>query len=117
MPEWLGINEYIYVKDIARSVGMICKSQNTSGVFNIGCGLLHTFDEFIAEIRKIAPDSKIIVAPSETPTVGYLLRDQPFDVTKAKKELGFQAQFSLQSGLTDYLNELSKWRGAYPRLD
>lgn len=115
--EWLGINEYIYVKDVARALALACKSRGGAGAFNIGCGKLHSFDEFLATVQTIFPDSKINIAPSDAPPVGYLMRDQPFDVTRAKTDFGFQAGFQLQSGLQDYATELAKFLGSYPRLD
>ena len=113
----LGINEYIYVKDAARAIALACQLPNLSGTFNIGCGALHTCDEFLGEVKGIFPDPTITIVSSNNPTVAYLTRDQPFDVARAKRDLGFQAKFPLRAGLQDYVAELVKFMGSYPRLD
>jgi len=47
--EWIGTNEYVYVKDVARAFALACLSaKRIGGAYNIGTGVLHTFPEVIA---------------------------------------------------------------------
>lgn len=111
-PEWLGTNEYVYVKDVARAFLSACsRPDSIGGAFNIGTGALHTFADVIQEIRALAPGAKIVIEDTETPVVSYLVRDQPFDISKARSVLGYQPRFTLGSGLEDYLHELSLYAG------
>jgi nucleoside-diphosphate-sugar epimerase len=87
------------------------------GPFNIGTGLLHSFSEFIQELRSLAPNVQIKVAESDAPVVSYLERDQPFDISKARRELGYIPQYTFRAGLQDYSDELRQFVGSYQRLD
>jgi nucleoside-diphosphate-sugar epimerase len=116
-PEWIGTNEYVYVKDVARAFALGCLAPNrVGGAYNIGTGVLHTFPQVITEIRALVPNAKITIVESDAPPVSYLVRDQAFDISKARNELGYQLQFTFCAGLQDYLDELQKFSGRYERL-
>ena len=72
-------------------------------VFNIGTGLVTTFDELVAEARAIYPGLEVEVVPDGTPHVGA---KQPLDITRAKEHLGWEPQFTLGSALQDYVSDL-----------
>jgi UDP-glucuronate 4-epimerase len=117
-PEWIGTNEYVYVKDVARAAASACLLPHVpGGAFNIGTGLVHSFPEFIHELRAAAPGVQIEIAESDTPVVSYLQRDQAFDISKAGTELGYAPQYTFRTGLQDYREELKRFSGTYPRLD
>lgn len=117
-PEWLGVNEYVYVKDVARAFASAClMPRPLGGAFNIGTGVLHSFSQLVEEIRQVVPSSRIAIAESETPIVSYLERDQAFSILKAQRELGYAPQYTLRSGLLEYCDELRRFVGQYSRLD
>jgi UDP-glucose 4-epimerase len=117
-PEWIGTNEYVYAKDVARAFASACLLPHVlDGPFNIGTGLLHSFSDLVQELRALAPNAQIIIAESDTPVVSYLQRDQPFDISKAQRELGYIPQYTFRAGLQDYYDELRRFVGSYERLD
>lgn len=117
-PEWFGTNEYVYVKDVARAFAIACLAEeDVCGPFNIGTGVLHGFDDLIAELRAVLPNLKIEIQAPQTPFASYLVRDQAFDISKAQCHLGYAPQYTLRSGLIDYLRELQEFAGRYERLD
>lgn len=117
-PEWFGTNEYVYVKDAARALALACLArEDVCGSFNIGTGVLHSFDALVAELRAVLPDSKIQIDGPQAPTVSYLMRNQAFDISKARKILGFEPQYTLRTGLMDYVRELNEFAGSSERLD
>lgn len=116
--EWIGTNEYVYVKDVARAFASASSLPGPlDGAFNIGTGVLLSFSEFIREIRSIAPDVRIQVAEPQAPVVSYLERNQAFDISKANRELGYVPQYTFRQGLSDYAGELAHFVGRYERLD
>jgi len=114
--EWLGVNEYVYVKDIARAFAAAVLNDDVApGGYNIGTGVLHDADGLLDEIRGIVPDMPVQLERSAQ-VVSYLIRDQPFDISKANKVLGYKPEYTLHTGLVDYLDELRIYRGQYERL-
>lgn len=117
-PEWIGTNEYVYVKDVARAFASACLlPQPLRGPFNIGTGVLHSFSEFVREIEALVPNGQIKMDEPDAPIVSYLERDQAFDISKAQRELGFNPHYTFREGLQDYYNELKRFAGSYERLD
>lgn len=117
-PEWIGVNEYVYVKDVARALALSCLAPHPlAGPYNIGTGVLHSFSQLIQEVREVVPNSQIMVEQSDTPVVSYLQREQAFDISKARRDLGYDPRFTLRGGLRDYYEELRRYLGRYPRLD
>jgi nucleoside-diphosphate-sugar epimerase len=116
--EWLGTNEYVYVKDVARALAAACLTPNLpSSAYNIGTGVLHTFAQFVNEICAVLPTAAIETAPPDGAIVSYLERDQAFDISKARRELNYAPQFTFRAGLEDYAHELRNFAGRYARLD
>lgn len=117
-PEWIGANEFVYVKDVAQAFAEAALSDRAvGGAYNIGSGVVHAFSEFVTALRAVLPELDLTVAAPDSPIVSYLVRDQPFDLAQARRVLGYAPRFSFESGLRDYLDELRAVRGTYPRLD
>jgi len=99
--------EHIYIKDAASAIFLTSESKNLKNkVFNIGMGRVHTMDEVLLILKKFNPEAniKLRYIPSSID-----IRNQPLDITRAKKELGYHPQFNLESGLKDYTKTLQKW--------
>jgi nucleoside-diphosphate-sugar epimerase len=117
-PEWIGTNEFIYVKDVAAAAAAACLlDENLSGPFNIGTGVLHSVDQVVAEIQRLLPAAAISVLEPETALVSYLQRTQAFDISRARTRLGFEPRFSLAAGLGDYIAELRAFADQYTTLE
>ena len=116
-PEWIGAQEYVYVKDAAQGLALAALTTSAPpGAYNIGLGRIHTFEDVIAEIRQALPGLNLLVEPAG-PTETYLKRSQAFDLTRARAVLGYAPQFTFQTGLQDYLADLRAYAGQYARLD
>lgn len=116
-PEWIGTQEYVYVKDAAQGLALAALTTTAPpGAYNIGIGRVHTFEDVVAEIRQALPGINIKVEQAGA-TASYLRRSQAFDLTRARQVLGYEPQFTFQDGLQDYLADLRAYAGQYERLD
>ncbi|MDE0029799.1 MAG: NAD(P)-dependent oxidoreductase [Deltaproteobacteria bacterium] len=96
--------ERIYAKDVGRAVDLAATVPVPPvNVFNIGTGLVTTFDELVEEARAIYPDLEVEVVPDGTPYEGP---KQPLDITRAREHLGWEPRFTLGSALRDYVKDL-----------
>jgi len=96
--------ERIYAKDVGRAVDLAATvPEPPVNVFNIGTGLVTTFDELVEEARTIYPDLEVEVVPDGTPHEGP---KRPLDITRAREHLGWEPQFTLGSALRDYVKDL-----------
>lgn len=95
--------DFIYIKDVVQAIFCALDSHRT-GVYNIGTGKAITVKELAEKIKQVFahPDHSVIY------TKKVKGDDSPvwFDTTKAKRELGFEANFSILEGLKDYKREL-----------
>lgn len=94
----VGKRDYIYIKDVCRAIMLSLLHFHRSGVYNIGSGRGTTPKELAQSvISALAPSGKWIMLPDkpEDTAVFYL------DVSKAKKELGFECAFSLTDAFKD----------------
>jgi UDP-glucose 4-epimerase len=116
--KWIGTNEFIYCKDVARAIALACQAPaGREGVYNVGTGTLHTARQVVQEIENLFPAACIsLVENPDEETASYLVRDQPFDVSRAAADLGFRSRFSLRDGLLDYAEELRRRPPQYDRL-
>jgi len=107
------VRDYCYVKDIARASLIAVKSGNV-GIFNIGTGkgtnTLDLYKKTIGALRKKGvsiPD--VIDEPKRGIARAGEIRLSTLDVSKAKQELGWEAQYGLEDGLFEtvewYLNK------------
>ena len=96
--------ERIYAKDVGRAVDLAATvAVPPVNVFNIGTGLVTTFDELVEEARAIYPDLEVEVVPDGTPHEGP---KRPLDITRAREHLGWEPEFTLGSALRDYVKDL-----------
>lgn len=104
--EDFGINEYIYVKDVARAIEKACISENIgTDIFNIGSEELTSTQKLADVLRGIFSNSNINVVKTinsySIPT--FLRRTYPFNINKAKKYLRYEPKFDIKTGLIDYI--------------
>ena len=96
--------ERIYAKDVGRAVDLAATVPVPPvNVFNIGTGLVTTFDELVEEARAIYPDLEAEVVPDGTPHEGP---KRPLDISRAREHLGWEPRFDLGSALADYVKDL-----------
>lgn len=96
--------ERIYAKDVGRAVDLAATVPVPPvNVFNIGTGLVTTFDELVEVARAIYPDLEVEVVPDGTPREGP---KRPLDITRAREHLGWEPRFDLGAALRDYVKDL-----------
>jgi len=95
--------DFIYVKDVVNAILCALKSKSP-GVYNIGSGKPASILELARHVKTVFSESgRAIIFDKDKPedTGGVW-----FDISKAKKELGFLPKYSLIDGLKDYKREL-----------
>jgi len=110
-PRLFGRNEYVYIKDAVQGIALACERPLVIEAFNIGTGTLHGPDDVAAAIRLARPGLPVEVLPGPAQRPGQR-RDQPLDLARSKRELGYNPQFDLAKGIADFLKELQRTPGA-----
>jgi nucleoside-diphosphate-sugar epimerase len=102
-------NEYIYAKDVGRAVDAAVTAKLPPQIhFNIGNGYVSSFEDVLAAIKTLCPGVRYEVEPGEPPHS----KIAPLDISAAKRHLGWEPKFSLQSAFEDYLKDLRAARAA-----
>jgi len=98
------LDDMIYVEDAAAALIKAAFAKHLSfAAYNIGSGVGHTIKEYADAVRAIIPDAVIEVGPGGNPLGFDVNRAAIFDVSRAKSDFGFEAQFDLQEGIRDYI--------------
>lgn len=96
--------ERIYAKDVGHAVDRaMTVPLPPVTVFNIGTGLITTFDELVAEVRQIFPTLEVEIRDDGSEPAPAKL---PLDVTRARTYLVWEPNYSLGSALDDYVRDL-----------
>ena len=105
-------NEYIYAKDMGRAVDLALTVPLASlpppaqRVFNIGTGAVTPFAEVLETARALFPNLRVEIESGEKPKS----KEQPLDISRAKKHLGWEPRYTLHDAFEDYVAELKKAR-------
>lgn len=105
------VRDLLYVKDAVSGIIAALKSENATGLYNIGTGVGLTIeDEAKAIIKAFSPPdnpSRLVYRPEieEVEKRSYI-----FDITKAKKELGYSPKYSYENAMRDYKKEMESRR-------
>ncbi len=92
--------DYIHVLDAARCVSMatLAEPANPMRIFNVCTGRAWSAVELAQLIHELRPDLPFEIEPHEPEAIGYR-----FDPSRAARELGFQAEIDLRSGVISLL--------------
>jgi nucleoside-diphosphate-sugar epimerase len=97
--------EYIYCKDIGRAIDLASTAPvPMENVFNIGEGKVTQFQEIVDIVRKLLPKCSVEIVPGKKP----VSRTQHLDISRAKKYLGWEPQYTMEQGFKDYIEDLKK---------
>ena len=105
---WIGGEDFIDARDVARAnVAALDAPALPSCVYTIASGRMDRFEDFMAAARALQPGRPITHAPvPDTGFAGFAhARETPFDLSRARTELGFAAQH----GLLDALKAAQPW--------
>ena len=99
------IRDYCYVKDIANA-SLVASDNKITGIYNIGTGKgTHTLDLYRHIIQALNNKGRTVPESFYEPKRGITrpgdIRVSTLDVTKAKKELGWQAQYDIGAGILE----------------
>jgi UDP-glucose 4-epimerase len=102
--------DVIYVKDVVSAILLAIKEENAgvSGIFNIASGKVLSLQAQVDSIIKVfAPKDRapqIVYRPEKPNSVEACL----YDISKAKRVLGWQPQYSFEDMLVDYKLEMER---------
>jgi UDP-glucose 4-epimerase len=103
------LNDAVYVGDVARSIYLALKAEKAGEwAFNIGTGKPSTPRDFLNAVSKIFPNHRIELGPG----VSRLGRSKQsycvFDISAARKHLGFEPAYDVGYGVKDYVESLNR---------
>jgi UDP-glucose 4-epimerase len=104
-------DDFIYNKDSARGVYLATVADKVpSRVYNIGSGVGSTLNDMAVAIRKHIPGADIEIGPGDN----FLGMPYPphgvYDVSRARKELGFTPEYDFDRAVGDYVDSLKRMR-------
>lgn len=100
--------DMVYVKDVANSIVLACFTRSRKHhVFNIGAGTVYKLEDVANAIRKIYPGAAFDIGPG-LDYIGFGRAYCLFDISKAKAELDYHPQFTLEDGIKDYVETMEK---------
>ena len=93
--------EWVYSKDAARGTVLALQAATLpSRVFNITMGKATSAEELAAALREVFPEVKL---RHDKPLVPGSARAKPAEIARARKILGYEAEFPMVKAMRDYL--------------
>ncbi len=101
-------DDIVYIKDAAQGIVKACLAPDVpSNFYNISSGRLTSVGEFAVDLNKIVPGSSVEIGPGLDYMGGNHPRYALFDISRARKELGYEPQYAdLEAGIRDYLETM-----------
>ena len=96
--------DHIYIKDIVKATIMAAKAKK-SCICNVGTGIATDFNELVKILNEVLGTS---LQPKyfDNPYKGTYQNNTQADISKAKKYMGFEAEWKLKDGIRDYFRWL-----------
>jgi UDP-glucose 4-epimerase len=102
-------NDAVYVGDVARSVYLALKAEKPEAwVFNIGTGKATTPREFLHAAAKLFPSHRIELGPGPSKLGRSKQSYCVFDISAARKNLGYEPAYDVEQGVQDYVATLDR---------
>lgn len=99
--------DIVYVKDVVSSFIGAVDSKTAQGLYNIASGVCTTLEEEVKGIVEVfspkRKPSEISYNPDKPDTLAYL-----YDISKAKRDLGYVVKYSFRKMLEDYKSEMNR---------
>jgi UDP-glucose 4-epimerase len=100
-------HEYVYAKDVGHAVDRAATVPlPKETVFNIGNGYVTSIAEVLAAVKALFPDMTYEIEAGEQPQA----KPAPLDISRAKRQLGWEPRFTIASAFADYREELARAR-------
>jgi nucleoside-diphosphate-sugar epimerase len=102
-----GVVDFIYSKDAAKACVLACFAPELKArVYNISWGRPYSFQDVIDTTKKVFPEMEVEVKEiSKGGWGGTPVNLSAYDISKAKKDFGYEPDFDLESAFRDY----SEW--------
>lgn len=102
---WRGGEEFVDARDCATAnVTALEAASPAQGVYNVGSGVAHTFDDVVAAVRALHPDLRVRM--DVEPSGGFAgfvhVRPAPSDIAAAARELGWSPRHRLCDSVCHY---------------
>ncbi len=97
--------DFVYIKDVIKA-NLLALEKDVSGIFNVATGEARSFNE-IVEILNKELGTNYEVEYFDCPYDFYQEFTQA-DLTKVRKALGYEPEYSLEDGIRDYLPYIKK---------
>jgi len=99
------LRDFVYIEDVIQANIKACKPK-INGVFNIGTGKPRSFQD-IADILQKELGTNLGTEYFSNPHTGYQKHTQA-NISSSEQNLGFQAHFSLETGIKAYIPEIKQ---------
>jgi UDP-glucose 4-epimerase len=95
--------DWIHVDDVVDALMLTKYVKTNSEIFNVGTGISHSFNE-VVEMINAALDKDVKPIYKKNPVINYVNHSLA-DISKAKKQLGFNPKISLEDGIKKVCEE------------
>jgi nucleoside-diphosphate-sugar epimerase len=99
--------DLLYAKDASKSTVLACMASNLkTRIYNIGTGEVVGVDEIVESVKRHFPNINVdYKTPIGGGFSGYSQRpNYPMDLGRAQTELGYQPDYRLNEGISDYVD-------------
>lgn len=99
-------NDFCYVKDTAAGIQLLQMAGTLPNrIYNIGSGQVVTMRQVVDAVGKAAPGATVPLQPGRNP---QMRPNAHMDISRIKQDVGFEAQYTAEAGLADYIDWLLK---------
>ncbi len=103
------LNDAVYVGDVARSIYLALKAPTPGEwTFNIGRGKTCTPRDFLNAAAKMFPSHQIELGPGPSQLGRSKQSFCVFDISAARKHLGYEPAYTVEQGVRDYVASLDR---------
>ncbi len=101
-------DDIVYIKDAAQGIVKACIADEVpSNAYNISSGRLTSVGLFAEAMKKVIPGAEVEIGPGLDYMGGNHPRYALFDISRARRELGYEPRFAdLEAGIRDYLETM-----------
>jgi UDP-glucose 4-epimerase len=98
----------VYIKDCAYGVicAVLAPAPQGGRVYNVGGGQPVSLRAAAEMVRRVLPSARIDVGPGVEASPEGQAHHPPLDISRARKEIGYAPQFTLEAGIADCAREL-----------
>jgi len=97
--------DFVYIKDVVNA-NILAMEKPVRGIFNVGTGRARSFNELVAILNEVL-GTNYDIEYFDNPYDFYQNYTEA-DLTKSRKILGYEPQWSLEEGVEDYISWLKE---------